>query len=168
MITLLTLLIVSPLSDGKAPLRVTTHPAGVIYAQVKKNAPRLDKAFAHNLAITIEAASKKYDVNARQMAAIAFQESSYRLAAKRCYSLPSGAQTCDRCLMQINDRTSDAFGFDKDRLLTDVNYCVEAGAKVLKDFKMRHGAKEKDYWSRFNTSNLGKRRLYYAAVSRYF
>lgn len=138
-----------------------------ILKQIQKNHPTLKSEFANNLANAIEDASKKHGIKANKLVAIAMQESTYQLDAVGCYEI-KGKIVCDYCMMQINERTVKAFGFDQERLLTDLNYCVEAGALVLKDFKRMYASKEDQWWTRYNSSNSEKREIYLAKVSRYF
>jgi hypothetical protein len=70
-------------------------------------------------------------------------------------------------MMQINDRTIKRFGFDQERLMTDLPYCVDAGAKVLSELKHRYGKREQDYWTRYNAVTPVKRDLYKTLVERW-
>jgi hypothetical protein len=44
--------------------------------------------------------------------------------------------------------------------MLDLEYSVKAGAIVLADFKRMYGEKEKDFWTRYNTSHPEKRQKY--------
>jgi hypothetical protein len=134
--------------------------------QIKKNHPNLEASYTRELASTIHNVSKKYNLKAYKIAAIAMQESSYQLDAVNCYKI-RGKESCDYCMMQINDRTAENFGFDKERLVSDLNYCLEAGAQVLKDFKRMYGKKEVEWWTRYNSSKDEKRELYKTKVERW-
>jgi membrane-bound lytic murein transglycosylase MltF len=134
--------------------------------QIKKNQPSLEEAYTREIASVIHTVSKKYNIKAHKIAAIAMQESSYQLDAKNCYKI-KGKERCDYCMMQINDRTADSFGFDKERLTTDLHYCVDAGAQVLRDFKRMYGNKELEWWTRYNSSDDEKRQLYKEKVERW-
>jgi soluble lytic murein transglycosylase-like protein len=147
--------------------QVQLNPSPQLLRQIKKNHPKIDTQFARKLAVVVEDVSKKYKIKADKLLAIARQESAYDLNAKNCYVV-KGKMRCDYCMMQINDKTIKAFGFDQKRLMTDVRYCVEAGAKVLQDFRHMYGSKEDDYWTRYNSSNDEKREIYRLAVSRWF
>lgn len=134
--------------------------------QIKKNHPSLDEEYSRQIASAITVVSKKHNIKADKIAAIAMQESTYQLDATNCYTI-NGKKRCDYCMMQINDRTAKNFGFDKKRLMTDIQYCVEAGALVLKDFKRMYGKKEAKWWTRYNSSNPEKREIYEDKVERW-
>lgn len=142
-------------------------PSPSLLKQIQKNNPKIEKKRVRELASVIEIVSKRHGIKAQKVAAIAMQESSYKLDEKACYEI-KGKVSCDICMMQINDRTAAAFGFDEARLRTDLEYCVEAGVLVLKDFKRMYGSKEDEWWTRYNASNPEKREIYLAKVSRYF
>ena len=142
-------------------------PEQGLVAQIRKNDPRISEFKAIKLAQAFERVSSKHGINAGKVAAIAMQESAYRLNAKACFTL-NGRSSCDICMMQINDRTADAFGFDQERLLTDLDYCIEAGVLVLKDFKRMYSKREDSWWTRYNASSPEKREIYQARVARYF
>lgn len=114
----------------------------------------------------VERVSKKHNVKPDKVIAIAMQESSYKLNAKNCYMI-AGKLSCDYCMMQINDRTVKAFKFNVDKLMTNIEYCIEAGVKVLSDFKRMYGHKEKDFWTRYNSSNPEMRQIYLKKVQKY-
>lgn len=135
--------------------------------QIQKNQPKIDLSYAKYLAVTIERISKKYRIKPAKVVAIAMQESSYTLDAKNCYMV-KGKMRCDYCMMQINDKTIEAFGFDHKKLMTDVEYCVEAGVRVLNDFRRMYGQSEEDFWTRYNSSNPEKRLIYGQKVARFF
>jgi membrane-bound lytic murein transglycosylase MltF len=134
--------------------------------QIKKNHPRLNEKIVRDVASAIEIVSKKHNLKPERLAAIAMQESTYQLNEVSCFWI-KGVKRCDYCMMQINDRTADNFGFDKDRLLSDTQYCIEAGAKILKDFKRMYGKKEANWWTRYNSSKDHKRDEYKIKVERW-
>lgn len=71
-------------------------------------------------------------------------------------------------LSQINFRTAKAFGFDLPKILTDVEYAVDCGAKVLGDFHDRYVKKEPVVWySRYNSSTPHHRRRYEHLIQKY-
>jgi soluble lytic murein transglycosylase-like protein len=76
--------------------------------------------------------------------AILIVESNMRLNAYN-------AETKDYGIAQINIHTARAFKFDTARLLTDLRYSIDAGAKVLADFQKRYKDKEPDiFYCRYN------------------
>lgn len=101
------------------------------------------------------------------------QESSYKISAKniRCgTSVVSGKEDCiivDFGIGQINHKTIKAFNFDKNKLLSDLEYSVEAAATVLADFKRVHGNKDSEFWTRYNSGDREKRQIYKNLVARY-
>ncbi len=101
------------------------------------------------------------------------QESAYKLSAKniKCgTSMYTGKKDCiiiDYGIGQINHKTINTFKFDQDKLLSNLDYSIEAAAIVLSDFKRMYGKKEVDYWSRYNSSNVQARLNYKRRVTRY-
>ncbi len=66
--------------------------------------------------------------------------SDSKLGLRKCY---------DYSISMINIETIKAYGFDKSRLMNDLEYAVECGAKILYDLKKMYGH-EPDYWVRYN------------------
>ena len=130
-----------------------------IYCQIMKNKPNINWVKAHKLAGAIERSSLKHGVRADILTAIIMRESSYRMGIR------AGN---DYGLTQINIRTVKAFGFDIGKLMTDLEYSVEAGAIVLADFKKRYYKREpNNYWSRYNHSRAKYRRKYEKGVKQW-
>jgi soluble lytic murein transglycosylase-like protein len=110
----------------------------------------------------IDKYTTRYNIEPHIYTSILMQESGYDLAAANDKSKDYG-------ISQINIRTIKAFGFDKKRLLTDLDYSIKAGAIVLSDFKRMYHKKEGDkYWSRYNTSKPSLRLVYKRKVARHF
>ena len=143
----------------KAQELQTTQTA--TFQQVITNHPGIDREYAQRIANAIDKAAKELDLNPRRLTAILAQESMYTLNA-------INKKSADYGIAQINHRTIERYGFDKKRLLTDLEYSVKAGAIVLSDFKRMYGKKEKTYWSRYNSSNPERRKAYEILVARYF
>lgn len=141
--------------------------------QVQKNNPSLNQNFAKKLAKTIVKKSNKYKISPRILAAILMQESSYKISAKnlKCgISISTGQRDCvavDFGIGQINHRTIKSFKFNTDKLLSDLDYSVEASAKVLADFKRMYGKKDPEYWTRYNAGSIEKRNVYKNLVARH-
>lgn len=131
-----------------------------IFDQVVKNHPKIDRIYAHQLAKAIQKVAKEMGIKPERLAAILAQESRYTLNAVNRRSKDYG-------IAQINHKTIESFGFDKQRLLTDLEYSVKAGAIVLADFKRMYGKREKNYWSRYNSSNKDKRQEYEILVAKF-
>lgn len=162
---------ISPVSYQQAPKK--TPEVKKVLSQIKKNSPKLSKEYSKTLARTITEKSKKHGVSPKILAAMLMQESSYKISAKniRCgVSMTTGEKDCvvmDYGIGQINHKTIKHFGFDETRLLSDLEYSVEAAAIVLADFKRMYGQKEKEYWTRYNASTPSKREKYRMLVARY-
>ena len=144
-------------SDAPPPL---LKPHQTVYNHVIKNKPDLDPTYAENLSKAIYRASIKHRLNPLKVSAILRQESGYRLDA-------INRVTKDFSIGQINYKTIKAFNFDKNRLLIDLDYSVEAAIIVLADFKRMYGKREKNWYSRYNSSNDNKRKEYEQLVARY-
>lgn len=75
-------------------------------------------------------------------------------------------------ISQIYYKTAQRFKIDITRLTTDLEYSVEAGARVLADFMERHEAKDNDWWVRYNCGARGTTKrdtcqIYKKLVERY-
>ena len=134
-----------------------------VFCQIVKNNPKIDLNYAYRLSNVINKVALEMDINPKRYAAILAQESMYKLDAKNCWD-----NVChDYGIAQINKKTIEAFNFDKKRLMLDLEYSVKAGAIVLADFKRMYGEKEKDFWTRYNTSHPEKRQKYKQLVTRF-
>jgi soluble lytic murein transglycosylase-like protein len=139
------------------------HP---IYCQIVKNKTNIDKNYAMELSNIIHNLARVYNIKPYRLAAILAHESGYKLDAINTKSLDYG-------ISQINHKTIEAYGFDKERLLTDLEYSVKAGAMVLADFKRSFGHRELDYWCRYNVGTAPKHKIqdnceiYKTLVARY-
>lgn len=137
-----------------------------VYRHVLKNYPKIDKAYADRLSQAIYRASTAHNLNPLKVSAILRQECHYRL---KCIN----AVTKDYGIGQINVKTIAAFKFDKTKLLTDLDYSVEAAVLVLADFKRMFGHKEKDWFCRYNVGTAQKSKIeqkcqaYKVLVARY-
>lgn len=75
-------------------------------------------------------------------------------------------------ITQIYYKTAKRWKFDINKLTTDLEYSVEAGAKVLHDIMERFEAKDNDYWVRYNcgfrsTTKRDTCQIYKKLVKRY-
>lgn len=109
------------------------------------------------------------------------QESRYDLAAKRKHcGLDAETETTQVCVItdygisQIHYKNLKRFNFDKERLLTDLQYSVDAGAQVLSQYSKYARHQPKSWPCRYNQ---GLRRYsliedgcrtYMVSVQRYF
>jgi hypothetical protein len=90
--------------------------------------------------------SHKHKVSSKVLTAILMQESRYNLAA-------INKTTHDFGISQINDHNIRHMKLDKHKLLTSMEYSVEAGARILGTY-VRYQKKEPLTWScRYNTGN---------------
>lgn len=132
---------------------LSKHP---IYAQIVKNKPTINKVYAMHLSNLIYKVTKKYDVPANIYTAILAQESGYKLEAiRKVKGLDEEASEItvytDYGIAQIHYKTIKLYQFSVELLLTDLEYSLEAGAKVLKYFKNRYSKREPDaWWRRYN------------------
>jgi hypothetical protein len=124
-----------------------------ISKQIQINSPNLNKDYVVRLEKSILASSKKYGLNPYLYSAILMQESSYRLNI---------VNKQDYGIAQINIVNIRGYKFNKCRLLTDLEYSVDSGARVLSWFKTRFQKKEpRIWWCRYNigTGNLNNKKL---------
>ncbi len=147
-----------------------------IYRQIKRNKPDINEQLAKDLSHIISKMSKKHSVPANLYTAILMQESGYDLNAVNlsCGIAFAGdkshTELCvikDAGISQINYKTINDWKFNTSRLLTDLNYSVEAGAKVLADIKKRYSKNDPEFWTRYNASSPEKRATYKKLVSRW-
>ncbi len=112
------------------------------------------------LSDVIYKASKRHNIPSKIFTAILMQESAYKLDAKNCTSgklvenklvTNKKKKVCsDFGIAQIYYTTAEAYNFDENLLLTDLEYSVNAGAKVLSWFKETYAADEYYWWTRYN------------------
>lgn len=157
---LISLLVILPIWTGASDAPKPLKPHQAVYNHVLKNKPDLDPTYAEALSRAIYRASVKHGLNPLKVSAILRQECRYKL---RCIN----NTTKDYGIGQININTIEGFKFDKHKLLNDLDYSVEAATIVLADFKRMYGHREKDYWTRYNTSNPEKRKKYQQLVAQY-
>ena len=119
---------------------------------------------------------RKYHIPTRIFTAILRQESGYSLKAKgkQCIFY-KGEKACgpsDFGVSQIHINTAGLWKFDIEKLTTDLEYSVEAGAKILADFMNRYEAKDANWWVRYNcgsrsTTKRDTCQIYKKLVERY-
>jgi hypothetical protein len=103
------------------------------------------------------------------------QESRYIKNATRCVhgidlETKERQQVCtDFGLTMINLTNVIYYKWCTDKLLTDIEYAVEKGALILKNFKMMYKKQEPDmWWTRYNASSMSKRETYKRLVMRFY
>lgn len=120
------------------------HPS---YCQIRKNNPRLSHIYALRLSNKIHKVCIKYKVPKRIYTAILAQESMYNVhaVAKMSGFDKNGnlvtVQT-DFGMSQIHWKNVKRYNFDVQKLTNDIEYSLEAGAKILSGFKKRYGKQE--------------------------
>lgn len=102
-----------------------------IYRQIVQNRSDINPSYALELSRLIMKHAETYDVPAEYLAAILSVESDYRLY------VVNGASK-DYGISQINEYNVKAYKMDRQRLVTDLDYSVEAGAKILGYFHNRY------------------------------
>lgn len=113
-----------------------------VESQIKKNNPTLDPRYVKRLAKAIRVSARKHGLQERNLAAILMQESRYEMG------VISGK---DYGIAQINEYNIKAYGLSKKKILVDLEYSVDAGARVLSYFKRKYAKKEPKTWScRYN------------------
>lgn len=138
-------------------LPVEDHP---LYQRSIKINPKLTPEYRVDLIHTIYRVAARHGISSKKLFAILAQECRFRLNCVNRISKDYG-------IGQINIRTIQAFGFDQEKLLNDLEYSVEAAAIVLSDFKKRHGKNEPNFWSRYNSGTPSKRQAYEIKVARF-
>jgi hypothetical protein len=68
---------------------------------------------------------------------------------------------------QIYYKTAKRYKFNTELLLTDLEYSIDASARVLSDFQHRYESREIDWWTRYNARSPRKRLVYKTLVSEY-
>jgi len=129
------------------------HP---IYNHIVNIKPSINKDYAMRLSNIIYKACKQYSLPCRIFTAILAQESMFELTAKNMscgVKLDTYERVCvaaDVGIAQINYKTIDRYNLDYEKLLTDLKYSVDAGAKVLSWFHKRYSKGDPAWYSRYN------------------
>lgn len=168
----------------------TKHP---IYSQIITNSPSINKKYAMKLSNIIYRKARKYDIRADLLTAILAQESMYRMVQGSCstgyveidmgylkatipetmrasikaYTNEEITVCADFGIGQINYRNIAKLGFDKERLLTDLDYSVDIAALMLKKKYKYYGKTGPDWWTRYNAYDPDKRKIYKKMVERF-
>lgn len=108
------------------------------------------------------------------------QESGYNIHATKCYTglgenmdLKSLKSVCtDFGIGQIHINTAISYNFNVEKLITNEEYSINAGALVLSWFYKKYSSKDPSWYTRYNcgTKSTTKRltcRLYKKLVDRY-
>ena len=134
-----------------------------LYQQILKNNPKIDSTYAARLSNLIADASRNHGIPAKIYAAILMQESAYNLSAqnKTCglKGLDSEETSCvitDFGISQIHYKNLKRFGLDKKLLVTDLQYSIDAGAKVLATYSRFSKTEPKTWYARYNCGTKSK------------
>lgn len=137
--------------------------------------PRMDLDEAYKLSNIFYKKARKYKVSGDLLLSIGYQESTLKLDTIRYIS---GLQKVDGeykkvligsdfCMMQINSMNITAMKLDTERLLTDAEYCIEAGAKILANFKRLYSRVDPMWWTRYNANTKEHRDRYRGHIERH-
>jgi soluble lytic murein transglycosylase-like protein len=148
---------------------------------------RVNKQRLMQLSNIIYKYAKKYKLDPKLLTAILAQESMYRINTANCsygirccdFTKVLGLETnkvgydvvrscTDFGISQIHYKTAERYNLDIALLLTDPDYSVRAGAKILYDIKRRYAKHEPTWWTRYNASSPSKRAEYEKKVMRFF
>lgn len=160
------LLTISPL-NSEAHTDKECKSRDEIFCQITSNSPNLNKKYARKLSKIIRRASRRFSVPKRVLTAILMQESSYRLGIvrrecgvqKKDEAYTRACVSQDFGISQISYRTAKNYKFDLNRLTTDLDYSVSAGAEVLSWFYKTYGRREPDAWySHYNCGTRSSKR----------
>ena len=73
----------------------------------------------------------------------------------------------DFCMMQIHRSNISKLGLDPNRLLSDVDYCIHNGIKILNGFKYL-SSYDSRWWSRYNSGDPQKRYEYESYIKKHY
>jgi soluble lytic murein transglycosylase-like protein len=131
-----------------------------VYKQILKVRPGIEPNYALRLAKSIYEVAGAFKIEPKLLTAILAQESMFKVDAINIKSHDYG-------LAQINRKTAKLYKFDLKRLQADPKYAIWAAGVVLNDFHKMYGHKEKDAWTRYNSSKPENRQRYKILVARY-
>lgn len=171
---ILLLLVWSPLSFAEVDCEKNK-----VYCQIIKHIPKLKGKRGMNMSNSIFKQCTSHKVNCQIYTAILIQESRLNLKAKNCRigmveeivedeTTYVERRTCfDFGISQINFKTIKSFKFSLEKLTTNLDYSIAAGAKVLYNFKRMYGKREDKWWSRYNSSHPIHRKVYENYIERW-
>lgn len=142
---------------------------------VKLN-PYMDHDLAYELSNHFHQNAMKYNVPAKVLVAIAFQESAFKQDTVRkvrgytfdeVFGYKEVRIGADFCMMQINIKNIRKMELDVEQLLQDPKYCIEAGARVLSIYKKKYSDKDPMWWAYYNATSKYKREVYHTMVTRH-
>ena len=131
---------------------------------IKQSILRLKPDFSQKDATIISKVVFKYakfkDLDPLLIISIMYQESRFKLKVV--------SKTSDYCAMQINIANIKRHKLNSDKLLTDYDYCIYWGAKILHGFKNVYSQKEFFWWSRYNSPLPEWRKKYEKSVLSHY
>lgn len=140
---------------------ITIASEDVTYNQILINKPNIDKIYARKLALLINKTAIKHDFSPKLYAAILMQESAYNVKRiAKTTGIHNGIEQSvetDFGISQIHYKTIKRYKFNRQKLTNNLEYSIEAGGKVLGDFK-RKFKHEKHWYLRYNVGT-GKQAL---------
>ncbi|MFK7827307.1 MAG: transglycosylase SLT domain-containing protein [Oligoflexales bacterium] len=137
--------------------------------------PSMNHNEALKLSNSFYRVSRKHCLDPKLLVSIAFQESCLQLDAVRKTNgfilvdddYVEASVGSDFCMMQVNIRNIKHFDLDVNKLLTEPDYCIGAGAVILKDIQNRYARKEDKWWSRYNSVSKFHREIYQKHIERH-
>lgn len=150
-----------------------------IYHAITLLNSRLDKDLAFKYSNIIARFSKLYRIDPFLVVSISRQESHLNLGTvrkieeddivydereKRFIKI---VEITDFCMMQIHKSNVINKKLDVERLLTEPEYCIHEGFKVLRDFKYLKN-KDPNWWTRYNAVDSYKREIYRLKVMKHY
>ena len=133
---------------------------GCIKEAVLTLKPDLDDKEAAAISTAILKYSRERDLDPALVVAIMYQESHFKLNIV--------SRTHDYCLMQINISNIKSYKLSAKKLLSNHDYCVDWGTRILVLFKNLYAGKESLWWSRYNSPIPANRREYEMLVMGYY
>jgi soluble lytic murein transglycosylase-like protein len=151
------------ISDGIVVLRSDSENALISKMQVRSNNEFISLGQATMIVEAARQASVRYKIPVNILLAIAFVESSYKINAINFGSNDYG-------IMQVNQWHIDRSGWSKQKLLTDVFYAFDKGAKVFEWFYNKYPLDEAiaryNCGTRVNCPSWSKVKKYVAKVKK--
>jgi hypothetical protein len=130
------------------------------YVIMKQINPNIEINHALSVVYSVFQYGIKFNVEPHIILAMLAQESKFEMKAE--------SKTQDYSIAQFNIATIKHRGLNKNRLTSDLNYAVYNMAKMLSELKLKHGKKEKTWFSRYNTATPSKRKAYEKQVLKFY
>jgi len=145
-----------------APTSALASDAAQILATVQHLQPANDLPEAYAIAKAVQTHADASGLDWKLIVAILAQESSLLRDPQRCYE---GHRCTDLGIAQINWKTwAEPYALERDRILIDPDYAIGVMAKILTHYRDTYGAKERHWFSRYNSATASYRALYQEKV----